>query len=296
MMGGKGWAGGMKLHIHPLFLLLLAFSAVAGLLPQVLLFFFMVLIHEWGHVVVAQRLGYKMKKVVLLPFGGVAQLEHGRLGWNPRHEALIAVAGPACNLLLIALAIALSQGGMFSSSFTSLCIQENLLLVFFNLLPAMPLDGGRILRATLSRHFGFRMASEVSLRMAFLLSLLLILLGLASLWSGYMNLGIGVLGFFLFFSAWQLRRQLRYDTIRFLDTKRRSGIKGLLPLRSLVVQADMPIRRVVDEFAPDAYHMVYVMDADKRLLDVIAEDDLLEGYFSGGAARTLREHISAQSE
>lgn len=294
----------MKIRIHPLFVLLLVLSAwvewtegVKGLIVGVLVLFSMVIVHELGHVFVATAYGYKIKEMEILPFGGVAKLEHGRLGWNPRHEAMIAVAGPLCNFIMIGIALFLFQMDLVAEPYLGSFIRGNLLLAFFNMLPAFPLDGGRILRAALSRTLGYRKATEVSIRMAFILSLVLILVGLSALWIGYVHMGMITLGGFLLLSAWQLRRQLRYDTIRFLDTKRRSHMRDPLPVRSLVVQPHTAIRRIMDEFAPDAYHMVYVVDGDKQVVDVIGEEELLTGFFaSGGAMRTIADHLSNRKE
>ncbi|GIM44597.1 stage IV sporulation protein FB [Collibacillus ludicampi] len=284
---------GMKIRIHPLFVLLLIAAVLTGMWADLLLLFSIIIVHELGHVFVANAYGYKIKEMEILPFGGVAKLEHGRMGWNPRHEASIAVAGPLFNFLMIGFAILLLHAGVFSENFTSSIVKGNLVLAFFNMLPAFPLDGGRILRAALSRNLGFRMASEVALRMAFVISLFLMILGVASLWIGQVNVGLITLGVFLFFSAWQLKRQLRYDTVRFLDTKRRSMIRNPLPVRSLVVNPDMSVRQVLDEFTPDAYHMLYVVDGEKRVIDVIAEEELLNDFMvGGGVMSTIRDHLS----
>jgi stage IV sporulation protein FB len=288
---------GMKIRIHPLFLLLLLAGIFTGMLDELLLWFALVMVHELGHVFAANAYGYKIKEMEILPFGGVAKLEHGRMGWNPRHEAVIALAGPLFNFLMIGLAVFCIHVGFLSEGFSSSIIKGNLILAFFNLLPAFPLDGGRILRATLSRHLGFKPASEVSLRMAFVVSSLLMAVGIASLWIGFVNVGLVTLGVFLLVSAWQLKRQLRYDAVRFLDTKRRSMLQKPMPVRSLIVHPDASLRQVLDSFTPDAYHMVYVVDGGRRVIDVIAEEELLNVFFTGeGGRRTIRDHLAYRTK
>ncbi|WP_165912439.1 M50 family metallopeptidase [Effusibacillus lacus] len=284
----------MKWKVHPLFVVLMAMSAWTPYFGQMLLLFATVLLHELGHVGAALLFGYRVKDITILPFGGVARLEHGSLGWQPRHEAIIALAGPFINFVLLFLVIFLSGIGSLSDSVSSFLIQINLSLAFFNLLPALPLDGGRILRAALARTLGFRKATGVAIGMAFILSAVLLITGLLALWAGFVQAGMVTLGVFLFVSAWQLRRQLYYDTIRFLDTKRRQRNKRPLPVRSLAATADTPLIRVLAQFAPDAYHVVYIRGGQDHHLRILTEEELLEAAMKPGGIRLPLGRIFAE--
>lgn len=131
-------------------------SAVIGLLAIVGLVFGSVALHEYGHALVARRYGIGTREITLLPFGGIAQLE--RSPSDPRQELWISVAGPAVNFALAACAaglIGLAGSGAAMSSFTGgslleMALQVNLWMGAFNLLPALPMDGGRMLRAALA--------------------------------------------------------------------------------------------------------------------------------------------------
>ncbi|ASS74950.1 hypothetical protein CIG75_08105 [Tumebacillus algifaecis] len=284
------WPFGMKVRIHPLFLLLVVAACASGLIVEMLVLFTIVLIHELGHVFVATSYGYKIREMAILPFGGVAKLEHGAMGWNPKHEVAIAIAGPLNNLLMILVAVLLQAIGVWSEWLTVFFIKGNLMIGFFNLLPALPLDGGRILRAAASRERGYRAATEVSIRMAFGIAALLIVVGLVSLWVGYLNIGMLALGAFLLLSAWELRKQMRVDLIRFLDAKRREKRHEPQQVRSLVVPETMQVRQVIERFAPDAYHLIYVLDQQKNIIVVLAEDDLVHSVFEENGMRlTLRQ-------
>lgn len=166
---GLGRIAGIDVKIHVTFLLLLAYvgitnrsasGALGGALEAILfyvLLFGCVLLHEFGHALAARRYGIRTRDITLLPIGGVARLES--TGETPKQELVIALAGPAVNVVLaILLALlligsralfpaieSLSLGG---NSLTYLLI-ANVFLVAFNLLPAFPMDGGRVLRALL---------------------------------------------------------------------------------------------------------------------------------------------------
>jgi len=259
---------------------------------ETLVLFTIVIVHELGHIFVATSLGYKVREMQILPFGGVAKLEHGAMGWNPRHEVLIAIAGPLNNFLMILIGLLMQALGLWSDALTLFFIKGNLTIGFFNLLPALPLDGGRILRAGYSRVHGYRAATEVSIRLSQVFAALLIIIGLVSLWMGHLNLGFLMLGSFLLLSAWELRKQMKVDIIRFLDAKRREKRTEPLPVRSLAVPRNMRLRDVIERFAPDAYHMIYVLDEEKNVLTVLGEDELVHSVFEdNGMRKTLAQLV-----
>ncbi|MGZ6503119.1 MAG: M50 family metallopeptidase [Tumebacillaceae bacterium] len=279
------WPYGMKVRIHPLFLLLLIASIAVGMFVQTLVLFTIVVVHELGHIFVAVSYGYKIREMQILPFGGVAKLEHGAMGWNPLHEVAIAIAGPLNNFLMILVGMLLHATGLWSDALTQFFIKGNLMIGFFNLLPALPLDGGRILRAATARERGFRAATEVSIRMSYLLATVLIVSGLISLWVGSTNLAFLMLGSFLALSAWELRKQMKVDVIRFLDAKRRDKRKEAQLVRSLAVPGTTRVRDVIEKFAPDAYHMIYILDGQKNVQTVLGEEDLIHSVFEDNGLR-----------
>ncbi len=164
-----GRIGGTNLRIHFSFLLFLAwigFSfgraggpyAAMGGLSFVCLIFVCVLLHEGGHALAAAHYGIRTPDITLLPIGGIARLE--RMPEKPGEEIVVALAGPAVNVVLAAL---LWAGIAVASAWTGLGLDSkglelplkllgvNLWLVVFNLIPAFPMDGGRVLRALLAK-------------------------------------------------------------------------------------------------------------------------------------------------
>lgn len=157
---------GFPVELHVTFLLLLgvAFVWLGGLLgvAVVLAAFASVLVHELGHAVVARALGVRVERIDLSFLGGAAQL--GSLPRTATHELLIAAAGPAVSLVLAGLGLGL--GAITGLYAVTLLGWINLGIGLFNLLPALPMDGGRILRAVLSRRRGYLGATHVAVRVA----------------------------------------------------------------------------------------------------------------------------------
>lgn len=280
-----------RIRLHPFFILLFLLAWYAGLLLDLFILFLLVILHEIGHAAVANYLGYEVEEVSLLPFGGVAKLTYGDLGFQPRHEAAVAIAGPFVNFILILFAFIFNQIGIWSQNFYHLVFQLNLWIAIFNLLPAMPLDGGRILRAARSRRIGYDAATREAYRLAFILSFLMLGIGLIALWVGHPHLGMLMLGTFLFVSAWTGRRGQRVDTIRFLDAKRRWKSNHPKEIRSLAAQGQTTVRDIVQRFAPDRYHMIYVLSENQDISAVIEENEVLEEVFAGGWLTPIQDLI-----
>lgn len=175
-----GTIGGTVIRIHVTFLLLLLWIAVAHYaqggaqaamqgVAFIVLVFVCVVLHEFGHIIAARRYGVKTPAITLLPIGGVAQL--ARIPEKPSQELAIAVAGPLVNVI-IAGALYLVLGAVPKLAGTEVqnpgidlltrLAAVNIFLVLFNLIPAFPMDGGRVLRALLGYRMGFARATQLA--------------------------------------------------------------------------------------------------------------------------------------
>lgn len=177
-----GKAFGFPIEINLSFLLLLAFVFVAfgGFAGVVIvcLAFASVLLHELGHALVARRLGVRVSGIELGFFGGAAKMVE--LPRTANHELAIAAAGPAVSLALAGLGLGL--GALTHVSLLSWIGYTNLILAAFNLIPALPMDGGRILRAILTRKMDFVKATDVAVKVARVAAVAFALFGLAYGW------------------------------------------------------------------------------------------------------------------
>lgn len=171
---GRRWSmtiahvAGIDIRLHATFaLIVLLFAAggrgmagVASNLLWLVIIFACVLVHELAHSLLARRRGATVRSIVLLPIGGVSELEH--MPTTPRDELQIAVVGPLASyaIAVVALVLALALGqsvlpfDMSGGSLLHRLVWFNLAVGTFNLLPAFPMDGGRVLRAVLARHHG----------------------------------------------------------------------------------------------------------------------------------------------
>jgi Zn-dependent protease len=209
---------GIEVRIHATFVLVLglfAWMAYVGSPPDealerahttvvfFLLLFLCVLLHEFGHAFAARAFGIRTPDITLLPIGGLARLE--RMPTSPWQEFVIAVAGPAVNVVIVAALLPFSGPvtdwrSLFQigdGSVVQNLLKLNGVLIAFNMIPAFPMDGGRVLRALLAARLRHSLATLVAARVGQGLAVLFVLAGFLS------NPMLIIIGFFVFMGAQQ---------------------------------------------------------------------------------------------
>ena len=179
-----GKVAGIDLYVHATFWILIAFilymnwthghSITMALYGAafVMVIFACITLHELGHALMARRFGVRTRDITLLPIGGLARLE--RMPDDPMQELWVALAGPAVNVAIAALlylvlvssgsGLSFDQFEWFGGNFLNKLMIVNLWLVAFNMIPAFPMDGGRVLRSLLARRLEFGRATRISAR------------------------------------------------------------------------------------------------------------------------------------
>jgi stage IV sporulation protein FB len=183
---------GIEVRIHFLFIVLLALVGLSALLRGgflacllslifISLVFAFVFLHELGHSLVARRYGIHVRDITLWPLGGIASMD--RIPQEPQVEMVIALAGPAVNLALAILLtpLAVVTYLLNESLFTVYLLEVNLVLLFFNLLPAFPMDGGRVYRAWQAKRVGYQQATRKAVQLGQIIAIIMGCLGLVTL-------------------------------------------------------------------------------------------------------------------
>lgn len=289
---------GIDIRIHATFALILAYGAFRWGFPKglegasslpgaafgmglMILLFACVVLHELGHSLVAQRFGLKVREILLLPIGGVARLEKNPE--KPLHELLIAAAGPLVNVAIAVVlffvgGLAVNFGGIEGGSLLQSAdgppslvtlwgwlFTANVALALFNLIPAFPMDGGRILRAALALKMGFsratRIATGVGQAIAFAFGLFGVLTG---------NILLVVVAFFVFTGAGQERSEEQARTV--LTTLR---VGDAYNKHALTLAPGDHVSKVVD-YILTSYQPDFAVVQGGRLLGIVTRDEVLK--------------------
>ncbi|MFT8873044.1 MAG: site-2 protease family protein [Sporolactobacillus sp.] len=262
-------------RIHPLFCLILVAGAATGYMWETFSAFFIVLIHEWGHAAAAYAFGWKVVRIELLPFGGVARLDddEDHPFWQ---EAAVIIAGPLQHLPLALLALALSHASFWGVSQQHAFLQENAALLLFNLLPIWPLDGGRLLHVALQMRYPFKAAYHKALIFSFFA------LGTVSFCLLFLepySFNLWIVLVFIALSIYKERRAVAFHFLRFLlATARRPARQPIT--RRLNVQSDAPLPYLFAAYYRQSEHQVHV-EGTPIVLD---GKRLLSDFFSGRCA------------
>ncbi len=238
-----GRVAGIQVRVHVTFLILIPLFAVAGAQPGgpgelgaiawLFVIFGCVLVHEFAHCLVGRPRGVVVHEIELLPIGGVSKLEN--LPDDPHDELAVAIAGPLASIAIAAvaagLAVAFAQPllpiNLFNGGLLARIAWFNLIIAAFNLLPAFPLDGGRVFRAALEeRGLSLERATSVAARAGRTVALALVVVGV------FFDVWLVLIGLFVYFGA------SAEESATFVHARFRGHVVGdLMLLEPVVVDA-----------------------------------------------------------
>lgn len=283
---------GSDLRVHATFFLLIAWIGASGYIAGgwalaaesvafVAALFACVLAHEFGHALMARRYGIATPDITLLPIGGLARLE--RLPEEPGREIAVALAGPAVNIAIWAVLAGVSGARLSDladpeAGFVARLATLNLFLAVFNLLPAFPMDGGRVFRALLARQMGrvraTRRAAQTGQAVA-------VVLGLAGLAAG--NPVLVLIAAFVFIAGNAEAQEVALRNLARMMPARAAMITRFEPLApddSLAAAEAALIRTTQHEFP--------VLKADGRLAGLLTRTALLAAHAAQAHAARAR--------
>ena len=296
---------GINVYLHWTFLILLAWIFIANLsagqstaealigVASILALFACVVLHEFGHALAARRYDIQTQKIVLLPIGGVAMLE--KMPENPRHELVVALAGPAVNLAIAGILIAyLLLSGQelpfhllkdfsqidLNKDFLSYLLLVNGLLFLFNLAPAFPMDGGRVLRAFLSMRYDRATATNIAAKIGQFLAIGLVFMGFMG------NIWFIFIGLFIYLGA---SGEANYEAQRSLLSN--LTVKDVLMHQYTPLHAWETIGRAV-EILLDGQEKEFIVTEDNQIIGTISRDDIIKGLQALGKEERLKRIVN----
>lgn len=282
---------GIKIAIHWTFLLLILWVVAVNInqgadtgqallsVAFVLVLFICVVLHELGHSLAARRYGIETKSITLLPIGGMANIEG--MPEKPKQEIVVTASGLAVNVaiaLILLGIISTVQGYSFdmdfekitSKNFLILLMYTNLFIVAFNLIPAFPMDGGRILRAALSLRFNRVKATKYSMVAGQVFGVIFAITGL------FVNPFLFVIGIFVFLGA-----GYEYTQVRFRSMLTDYTAKDIVMEDYMVLAASDPVKKAV-EIMLKTRQTGFLVKEDDNVTGILDKDNIIKGLSEHG--------------
>jgi len=203
----------------------------------------------------------------------------------------VAAAGPLANLLLVFLAFGLLNNGIYHSS-TTFLLDFNFIMAVFNLLPVLPLDGGRMLRALFTLFVSLKTATRFVANLSVITSFLVVAFGCYGFLYGLTGVDIVLLGGFLIVLAIKEKRKNSFFFLQNLTAKEKILTEQqVLISRILTVNQETTLKEIIEKFLPNHYQYVVVVGPEQNRLGIFSEREIMDGVVKYGLLKPVKELI-----
>lgn len=270
--------------------MILAIVILIGYIKEYVIISLSMFLHEAAHITAACIIGKKIYEIRVLPVGFNADIGDNDLCNSD--NILIYAAGPALNFILATGGFFLNTYYLNESNDMLFFISSNLYLAIFNLLPIIPMDGGRILKEVLWNHVGLFSAKRRLKLINRVMSALFIILGAAQFISSAWNFSLIIIGFYVFFSFNEERVEVPLMNMKSIIYRRARLLKkGVYQVRDIVAIKSVRMSHVLKHMDFDRFHIIYVLDEELNVLKVMTEKELLDGLLKYNSEITFEEFL-----
>ncbi|MDV2581118.1 M50 family metallopeptidase [Alkalibacillus haloalkaliphilus] len=273
-----------KIQLHPLFMILCVVAYFFGLFAELFCLTLIVFIHEMGHYIAARYFKWNVSKIVIWPFGGVMETED-YYNRPSKEELIVTIAGPLQHVWLYGAIFILSYVGV-QDSFLFLLLAMNTAILLFNLLPILPLDGGRVIFIGLNQLLSF----HKSIATMTLISIILIgFLNGILLFIGWYNIQIAWISIFLLLDNWFTWREKHIFLLKHLLSRYFVQNVDRSDIHLLQVPSGTPVTELVKLFKKGCYHYIHIgQDV------VLSEDECLKILFTDRERTISNDKLKAE--
>ncbi len=278
--------GQTEIRLHFGLLVVLVLAGIFGMLVSLLQALLALTLHELSHAIVAHAMGYRIDVIEFLPYGGVARL-YGQTMSN-KADFIIALAGPLCSFL-VAGGVSLA-GTLFPLAYYQLqyFLALNVALGMFNLIPALPLDGGRMLRAILGNFLRARIATLITAWLGVICGAALLAFCAYAFTQGKVNAFLLIMGVFLVLGAIKELRQAPQAQLTAILRRKDAFRRGeALPLRHVAVRESVSAGSALRQLSYSRYNLLQVLDEELNIIGQLDEGKLLSGIARHGQDVTV---------
>ncbi|MDD5136649.1 MAG: site-2 protease family protein [Candidatus Omnitrophica bacterium] len=286
---------GISINIHVTFFLLLILVVPGGIkwLALVIGVFFFVTVHELCHSLVAKYFGITVHEITLLPIGGISSMT--KMPEKPIQEFLISIAGPLSNIVIMLvlffpLKLAIGDSVLLNFVHTwqlstatwpltvAYLYWINLFLAGFNLLPAFPMDGGRVLRSLLATKLGYQKATKIAVNFGHVFALIFAYFGIIRF-----NIILVIIAVFIYTAA--SSEEMHVDV---KETLKKFRVRDILPRDFITVTGSTTLAKIL-ELIFHSHQEDFPIVEGKGLVGFATRQDIMEGMHRFGTTKTVRD-------
>ncbi len=282
-------------YIHILVLPLILAAFVTGSPMTFFISYGVVLIHELFHLFAAILLGVKVHSIIVMPFGMTLRLSPA-LVREPKKEIAVALSGPFSNALMLILGLALFRENTQNLN-CLIFLVANFACLALNLLPVLPLDGGRVLRALVISRAGLLPAAKFMRKLSIFVIFFLFLLGVILLIASRSNPSLVMIGAFLLYSLADEKKNSDILAMQLLlHEKEKSRKNGVIPTRHITVHKDTPAKLLLKKLNFSTFYLITVLSDPLSVLCTVTESDLIRAITQRGYAISMETVVLLKTQ
>ncbi|WP_072060619.1 M50 family metallopeptidase [Clostridium novyi] len=266
---------------------------IIGFKGKMIVSFIFVFFHEMVHYITAKKLGFKGFGIEILPIGAVLKLRDLDEA-DPKEDLIISLSGPLFNLIFAMIGYFLNI--KFSSEYLQLLYISNLALGTFNLIPALPLDGGRILRDILAMKTFYKRANKITVNISLVIGMLIYVYFCISTVLGMKNISVGIIGIFIVIISYKEKERIVYLIMGDIVKKKYKFIKkGYMENRSVSIHYKKSLLDALGIVDKNKYNLFTILNDDMKVVSIIYEEELIRALKNYGNI-SIEEYINTVDE
>lgn len=258
-------------YFLPYVIILLMF----GFREKIIISFILVFLHELVHCLVARILGFKGFNIEILPMGTVLKLKDIDEA-SAQEDLMIALSAPALNIFLGTLFYFLYR--IYGNDLLYTFFQHNMIIGGINLIPAFPLDGGRIVRDIIMSKTVYKVANKITVYISIFIGTILMGIYLFLFFGGNNNVSLGMIALFIMISSLNEKNRIAYVIMSDVIKKQYKFIKrGYMVNNSISVYYKKDLLSIVSIIEKNKYNIFFVLDENMNIIRTLYESDILDG-------------------